>query len=136
MLPTQPLRLCHRKSRAEHFHRALRAKGREVHIAKKCLECASAGITDKEKHVGYYLIDKGQKQLNKSLEITPSYFFKLGQEISMEPFKTYLLIIFLAAFLGTIIFYEVTRPFFFVNLYYWIGLFFAFIVPPIPCFIN
>lgn len=117
---------------------ASRLKISEVHIAKKCLECANSGVTEKEKHVGYYLIDRGQKVLNKSLGITPSYFFKLGQEISMEPFKTYLLIIFLTTFLSTIIFYEVTRLFFITNIYYWIGLFVAFVVlfDAAVCFTN
>lgn len=124
------------RSRVEYI--AHRLKISEIHIAKKCIECAKNGLTDKEKHVGYYLIDKGQNELNNHLGIRPSYFFRLGQEINMEPFKTYLLIIFLTTFLSTIIFYEVTRLFFITNIYYWIGLFFIFVtfLDASICFIN
>ncbi|MBE5813041.1 MAG: DUF3131 domain-containing protein [Clostridiales bacterium] len=124
------------RSRVEYI--ANRLKISEVHIAKKCVECASNGNTEKEKHIGYYLVDKGQRKLNKSLGIKPSYFFKLGQEISMEPFKTYLLLIFLTTILSTIIFYEITRLFFNINLYYWIGLLFVFVAlfDASVCFAN
>ena len=53
------------RSRVEYI--ATRLKISEIHIAKKCVECATKGNTDKEKHIGYYLISDGKEELLKEL---------------------------------------------------------------------
>ena len=41
----------------------------EIYITKKILELAQNANTEKKKHIGYYLIDKGQEILNEQLGI-------------------------------------------------------------------
>ena len=49
---------------------AQKAKVSEIYVAKKILElCSGTKASEQEKHIGYYLIDEGKKELYQKLDI-------------------------------------------------------------------
>lgn len=125
------------RARVEYIATALKIS--EVHVAKKCLECANEFRSDNKKgHIGFYLWGKGQDLLERRLKSNIPKKYKLNQEIRNEPYSLYVSAIVVVATLITIAFYGLTNLFLTTNFVYYIGIIIVFIVAfdYAVCFVN
>jgi len=84
-----------------------KTKMSEIYIAKETLSLAQKAKQEKKKHIGYYLIDRGQDILNKHLGLK-------SKKRSQKPLKyiasVYIVTIFLSVLLSFYINYRINLP--------------------------
>jgi cyclic beta-1,2-glucan synthetase len=74
---------------------AKRMRGPEVDVARRAIElCSAEAHPDaaqwRERHVGFYLIDRGRSELERSLRVRPKLWERLGRAVRREAAVYYL----------------------------------------------